>query len=136
MDISKEYLEKLFLDAKASPRLRYNIDLRNSEHDGSQRMLNILLPGTKVDIHRHPMSSESVFCLFGCLDEILYDENGLETGRIRLCPAEGKYGCQIPAGKWHTVEVHEPSVIFEAKDGRYGEDGSERFTDWHKTAMR
>ena len=28
-------------------------------------------------------------------------------------------------GAWHTVEVVEPSVIYEAKDGKYGEDGSE-----------
>lgn len=42
-----------------------------------------------------------------------------EVQRIRLCPAEGKYGCQVPKGAWHTVEVIEPSVIFEAKDGAY-----------------
>ena len=26
--------------------------------------------------------------------------------------------------RYHTVEVLEPSVIYEAKDGKYGEDGS------------
>lgn len=39
--------------------------------------------------------------------------------RIHLCPTEAKYGCQIQKGAWHTVEVIEPSVIFEAKDGAY-----------------
>ena len=68
MEITEEYLEELFKEADASPRLRTNVDLRNSEHDGSQRMLNVLLPGTKVDIHRHPMSSESVLCLVGRID--------------------------------------------------------------------
>ena len=34
-------------------------------------------------------------------------------------------GGVVPAGVWHTVEVLEPSVIYEAKDGKYGEDGSE-----------
>ena len=72
MEITEEYLEELFKEADASPRLRTNVDLRNSEHDGSQRMLNVLLPGTKVDIHRHPMSSESVLCLVGRIDEVLY----------------------------------------------------------------
>lgn len=33
----------------------------------------------------------------------------------------------MPQGAWHTVEVIEPSVIYEAKDGKYGEDGSETF---------
>ena len=42
-----------------------------------------------------------------------------------ICPAEGLYGVQIPVGAWHTIHVIEPSVIFEAKDGRFGEDGSE-----------
>lgn len=126
MEITDELIARLFEEAALNPRLRVNVDLRNSASDASQRMLNALLPGTKVDIHRHPMSSESVVCLRGCLDEVLYDGTGKETGRIRLCPAEGKYGCQIQAGVWHTVEVFEPSVIFEAKDGRYCEDGSER----------
>ncbi len=42
-----------------------------------------------------------------------------EVQRIHLNPTEAKYGCQIPKGAWHTVEVIEPSVIFEAKDGAY-----------------
>ena len=126
MEITDELIARLLGEAALNPRLRVNVDLRNSASDASQRMLNALLPGTKVDIHRHPMSSESVVCLSGCLDEVLYDGTGKETGRIRLCPAEGKYGCQIQPSVWHTVEVFEPSVIFEAKDGRYGEDGSER----------
>ena len=126
MEFSKEFIDRLFEEAAANPRLRTNVDMRNSAADASQRMLNALLPGTKVDIHRHPMSAESVICLCGKLDEIMYDDNGKETGRIHLSPTDGLYGFQIPAGAWHTVEVFEPSVIFEAKDGRYGEDGSER----------
>ena len=127
MEFTKDFIEKLFAEAAGNPRLRTNVDLRNSGSDHSQRMLNALLPGTKVDIHRHPASSESVVCCCGKLDEVLYDDCGNETGRITLCPSEGRYGCQIPAGAWHTVEVFEPSVILEAKDGRYGEDGSERW---------
>lgn len=127
MEFTKGFIENLFAEAAGNPRLRTNVDLRNSGSDSSQRMLNALLPGTKVDIHRHPMSSESVVCLCGRLDEVLYDACGNETDRITLCPSEGRYGCQIPAGAWHTVEVFEPSVILEAKDGRYGEDGSERW---------
>lgn len=102
------------------------MDMRNSASDNSQRMLNALIPGTKVDIHRHLKSAESVICLKGRLDEILYDDYGQEIERICLSPIDGMYGCQVPAGVWHSVEVYEPSVIFEAKDGKYGEDGSER----------
>ena len=31
----------------------------------------------------------------------------------------GVYGVQVPAGVWHTIIVHEPSVIIEIKDGAY-----------------
>ena len=136
-------LETLFAEAKENPRLRQNFDLRTSCADTSQRMLNVLLPKTKVPIHQHEDTTETVICLCGKLDEIIYEEvvsyendtTGFSQGmdaqnvsrkvsyqevqRIHLNPAEAKYGCQIPKGAWHTVEVIEPSVIFEAKDGAY-----------------
>ena len=90
-------------------------------------MLNALLPGTVVPVHRHPQSNENVLLLCGKLVEIIYDENGNEIERIHLDPSVGNYGCFVPQGAWHTVEVLEPSVIYEAKDGKYGEDGSETF---------
>ena len=154
MEINKDFLSKLFEQAKENSRLRQNYDLRTSPADNSQRMLNALLPGTAVPIHRHPNSTETVICLCGKLDEVIYEEvvsyektsledfqqsmdaqdiarkvEYREVQRIHLCPAQAKYGCQIPKGAWHMVEVIEPSVIFEAKDGKYGEDSSETLAD-------
>ena len=138
--IDNKLLDTLFTKANDNPRFRLNYDLRTSVDDQSQRMLNALLPGTEVAIHRHPNSSESVVCLCGRMDVVVYDEvvtyvqdgedkkrkvSYNETERISLTPVEGKFGCSIPKGAWHTVEVFEPSVIFEAKDRAYGEDGSE-----------
>lgn len=125
MELNKEFLGKLFEQAMANPRLRQNFDLRTSANDNSQRMLNALLPGTVVPIHRHPNSTENVLLLCGKLVEVFYDENGNEKERIHLDPSLGNYGCVVPQGEWHSVEVLEPSVIYEAKDGKYGEDGSE-----------
>ena len=144
MEINKDLIDSLFVQAKVNPRLRQNYDLRTSSADTSQRMLNALLPRTVVPIHRHEDTTETVICLCGRLDEVIYEEvttygnaatdaapMGMDTQdvvrkveyrevqRIHLCPAEAKYGCQIPKGAWHTVEVIEPSVIFEAKDGMY-----------------
>ena len=127
MEINKVLLDNLFEQAKVNPRLRQNLDLRTSSADTSQRMLNALLPGTVVPIHRHPMSTENVLILCGKLVEVLYDVDGNETERILLDPSVGNYGCVVPQGVWHSVEVLEPSVIYEAKDGKYGEDGSETF---------
>ena len=154
MEFEKDFLGKLFEQATENPRLRQNFDLRTSPADKSQRMLNALLPGTVVPIHRHPNSTETVICLCGKLDEVIYEKvisydksssedfqqsmdaqdiarkvEYREVRRIHLCPAQAKYGCQIPKGAWHTVEVIEPSVIFEAKDGKYGEDSSETLDD-------
>ncbi len=136
MTINQELLEKLFEEAKVNPRLRTNLDLRTSAEDGSQRMLNAMLPGTEVAIHRHPMSNENVILIKGRLDEVLYEEvvsaDGKitlrESERIHLCPEFGAYGCKVPKGVWHTVEVLEPSVIYEGKDKKYGGDGSETYT--------
>ena len=127
MEINKDLLDNLFEQAKGNPRLRQNLDLRTSSADTSQRMLNALLPGTVVAIHRHPQSTENVFLLCGKIVEVICDENGNEIERIHLDPSVGNYGCIVPQGAWHTVEVLEPSVIYEAKDGKYGEDGSETF---------
>lgn len=128
--IDKELIKDLFDKAIVSERKRMNYDLRTSSNDGSQRMLNALLPGTSVPIHRHPYSNENVILLCGKLVEVLYDAEGNETERIHLDPSVGNFGCVVPASSWHTVEVLEPSVIYEAKDGKYGEDGSEIFDEY------
>ena len=133
--INEELLDGLYKQAAESERLRQNFDMRTSAENGSQRMLNAMLPGTEVAIHRHPMSNENVILIKGRLDEVLYEEVTSEDGkvtlkeseRIHLCPEDGTYGCQVPKGVWHTVEVLEPSVIYEGKDKKYGEDGSETF---------
>ncbi len=119
MIIDEIFLESLLERATESERRRANYDLRNGEDDKSQRMLNVLLPGTQVPIHRHRETSETVVVLSGRLTEILYDDRGVECARFDLCPAEGRFALQIPKGQWHTVIVNEPCVIFEAKDGAY-----------------
>jgi cupin fold WbuC family metalloprotein len=135
------FLDGLLQQAKESPRLRQNYDLRNSSEDTSQRMLNALQPGTQVPIHRHETTAETVVCLCGKLEEIIYEEvieyikdndaksfdggdvmrkvSYRETARYLLSPTEGNHGMQIPPNTWHSINVIEPSIIFEAKDGKY-----------------
>lgn len=158
--------------ARESERLRMNFDLRTTAEDGSRRMLalltsvatrpnmrarwssllhrlNALEVGTRLPIHRHLKSSETVICLEGCLDWVFYEEQSsgverceerpnmdaggqvhdgevaadescfVETARFWVCPREGQYGIQVPLGAWHSVVVHEASTIFEGKDGKY-----------------
>lgn len=121
MKLDKQLIDNLFEQASNNTRLRQNFDLRTSPGDSSQRMLNALLPGTEVAVHKHPMSNENVILLVDKMDEVQFSEDGkTEVERIHLDPSTGNFGCVVPADTWHTVEVFEPSVIYEGKDGRYG----------------
>lgn len=121
MKITKAILNDLTAKAKASPRKRMNMDLRNGIDDKSQRMLNAIEPESIVPIHRHQKSSETVVCLRGRVVEEYYDE--LErtcTETIELTPNGQTVALNIPAGQWHTIRSLESgSVILEVKDGKF-----------------
>ena len=147
IQIDKNLILQLLDQAVVNPRLRQSYDLRNSENDDCQRLLYALMPGTKIDIHRHPNSNETFVCLCGKVVEVLYEEDSplvdfpmgmdaqyvvnvkrfKESARYMLDPSIGNFGCVVPQGAWHTVEVLEPSVILETKEGIYGDDGTEKF---------
>lgn len=120
MLITQSILSTLTAQAKASPRLRQHFDLRNSEHDQSQRMLNALEPGTELPIHRHLHTSESVAMLRGKAFWIFYDDQGHETSRHLIEAGGENPGIVVPMGQWHTLECLESgTVIMECKDGEY-----------------
>lgn len=120
MVIDNAVLDRLSEEAKRSPRLRMNLDMRTSENDTSQRMLNALEPGTELPVHRHRFSSESCLLVRGMAEEILYDDAGRELQRIRMRAGGDCVGINIPAGQWHKiVSLEAGTVIFEAKDGAY-----------------
>ena len=121
MKITQAILDNLTEQAKTSPRLRMNLDLRNSAEDQSQRMLNAIEPGSPLPIHRHQKSSETVVCLRGRLVEEYYDElERICTERIELSPNGPVVALNIPAGQWHTVLALESgTVILEMKNGKY-----------------
>lgn len=125
MVIDTNILKELFEEAKNSPRLRMNKDMRTSTSDSSQRMLNALLPGTVLPIHRHQHTTEFMTLLSGRVEQIYYDDNGNATEHFILDPREGTYAISIPQGQWHNTIALEPSIIFEAKDGAYVPIGME-----------
>ena len=120
MIIDNHQLDNLTSQAKASPRLRMNMDLRNSAEDKSQRMLNALEPGTVMPIHRHMASSETVTLLRGKIRWHFYDDVGKETESVVL-DANGDVRCiNVEKARWHSLECLESgSVLFESKDGKY-----------------
>jgi len=127
MKITQALLDKLTAEAKASPRLRMNYDLRNSDKDQSQRMLNAIEPGSPMPIHRHQNTSETVVCLRGKLVWEYYDElERICTEAIELTPNGPIVALNVPAGQWHTVRALESgSVILEMKEGSYEPLGDE-----------
>lgn len=137
MKITQAILDDLTAKAKESPRLRMNLDLRNSVEDQSQRMLNAIEPESVVPIHRHQNTSETVVCLRGRVVEEYYDVDqgeGLTVNgdqdvqepeaklieEIELTPNGPVVAVNIPAGQWHTIRSLESgSVILEVKDGKF-----------------
>lgn len=121
MKITRQLLDSLTEQAKGSPRLRMNLDLRNSAEDQSQRMLNAIEPGSVVPVHRHRKTSETVVCLRGRLVEEFYDELGrMCEEAVELAPDGPIVALNVPMGQWHTVRAIESgTVILECKDGPY-----------------
>ena len=144
MILDNTLLDSLMEQAAASPRLRMNFDLRTSPEDSSQRMLNALLPGTVLPIHRHTKTTEVLVLLRGKMEEIFYEEGSesvwdgdshcmdlcrkrvlRETSRVLLEAGGEVQGLSIPVGQWHGINVLEPTVILECKDGKYEPLGEE-----------
>ena len=120
MNIDSLLLDKLTAEAKASPRLRMNLDLRNSAADSSQRMLNAIEPGSVVPVHRHRGSSETLVVLRGRVVEEYYDSEGVCVATYELAAGGPAFGLNIPAGQWHSLRALDPgTVILEMKDGAY-----------------
>lgn len=119
MIIDDQLLDNVTVKAEESPRLRMNYNLHDSLDAKAQRLINVLLPGTPLPIHRHKHTAETYIILRGKMFVVFYNDLGAQTERILLDPTNGNYGVQIPKGQWHGIEVIEPSAIFEVKDGPY-----------------
>ena len=120
MKITRELLDSLTAQAKESPRLRMNLDLRNSSADTSQRMLNAIEPGSVVPIHRHRSTSETFVVLRGRVEEEFYDDSGTLEDVCEVSAGGEVCALNIPQGKWHTLKALESgTVILEMKDGKY-----------------
>ena len=120
MRIDVTLLDELTAQAKSSPRLRMNLDLRNNPNDQSQRMLNALEPGTVMPIHRHRHSSETVVVLRGKVKWVYYNDKKEVTDTFIVAPGSDLVGLSVPKGQWHSLECLETgTVIFESKDGAF-----------------
>lgn len=127
MTIDQHILDELTSKAKASPRLRMHMDLRNSEEDQSQRILNAIEPGSPERIHRHRHTSETVVCLRGRVVEEFYGKlERMCTDAIELSPNGPNVAINVPMGQWHSIRALESgTVVLAVKDGPYEPLGEE-----------
>ncbi|MCM1028050.1 MAG: WbuC family cupin fold metalloprotein [Pseudoflavonifractor sp.] len=119
MIIDDSLLDNVTAQAAASPRLRMNHNLHHSLDAKAQRLINVLLPGTVIPIHRHTFTDETYIILRGKIRVNFLNNQKEVTESFTLSPGNGSYGLQIPMGQWHSLDVLEPSAIFEVKDGPY-----------------
>lgn len=119
MIINDQLIDEVKAKAEESHRLRMNYNLHENIEAKAQRLINVLLPGSPIPVHRHNHTAETYILLRGKMFVVFYNSLGEQTARHLLDPKIGNYGVQIPKGQWHGVEVIEPSAIFEVKDGPY-----------------
>ncbi|MDE5998239.1 MAG: WbuC family cupin fold metalloprotein, partial [Muribaculaceae bacterium] len=119
MIIDSKLLDKVTEEAEESPRLRMNYNFHESLDAKAQRLINVLLPGTALPIHRHRHTAETYVLLRGRIFVVFYNDLGAQTERYLLDPTKGNYGVNIPKGQWHVIDVIDPSAIFEVKDCPY-----------------
>lgn len=120
MKLNEELFLQLASKAAKLPRLRLAYDLRDSSNEGCQRMLNVLQPGTKTQIHRHRNSSETVLCIYGSAIERFYDEDGNETECVIIKAGSTMPGVVVETGRYHSLEsTDEIGVVCGFKSGNY-----------------
>lgn len=119
MTITQAILDDLSAQAKASPRLRMNMNLRESLEDKCHRFLNAVEPGADIPVHHHPTKEESFILLRGKVRVTTYNDDGTIIEDIILDPLQGRYGVNIGKNVWHTIGALESSVIFECKEGPF-----------------
>lgn len=117
--IDTQLLNEVSEQAKASPRLRMNLNFHESLEDKCHRFLNAIGPGSVVPIHHHPTKEETFILLRGRLRVTTHNDDGSIIEDIILDPLEGRYGVNIGKNVWHTIEALESSVIFECKEGPF-----------------
>lgn len=119
MVFDSDFLDSLTVKAKENERLRQHYDLRNSEDDNCQMMLNAVEPGTVLKIHKHPHSSTLTIVLRGSVLIHIYNDEGVVLKSVKLttdsCP-----GFTVLENEWHNLESLETgTVIYEQKGCKY-----------------
>lgn len=120
--IDQALLDRISLQAQASPRKRKNFNFHASENDLSHRLLNAIEPGTYIPPHRHldQNKDESMVMVRGRMGAVFFDAEGNITQTALLGTGGPAAAINIPHGVFHSLVALEPgTVFFESKAGPY-----------------
>ena len=89
-------------------------------------MLNVLMSGSKSDIHRHTDTSEVLVCIYGSAIKRFCDEQSNETEVVVMKAGSDTPGVWTEQGRYHSLEAtDELEVIFESMAYRYEQGKTE-----------
>ncbi len=130
--INALFINELLEKANDSERKRTNYNFHKIASDLLQRMMNVMMPGTYVQPHKHekPDKREVFIILKGKAVFFEFDDSGKIIDHIILDPEKESFGVEIGARKWHNLVPLEPSVLYEVKDGPYNPANDKQFAPW------
>lgn len=118
---SSEDLRALTEKARASERLRTNLNIHETPEAEVQRLFLAFEPETYIRPHRHPEAHkwELFIVLQGELELLIFNDAGEIVERTILSPDATRV-VEIPPGTWHSYVCRESGTIaLEVKQGGY-----------------
>ncbi|HHR6031112.1 MULTISPECIES: WbuC family cupin fold metalloprotein [Providencia] len=120
--IDNQIVEKLYLEAKNSPRKRSHYLLHKSHQDKVQRLLIGFVKGSYVEPHFHelPHQWESFFVLDGSLRLTILDEDKNIKSTEVIGSGTSIYAVEIQPNEIHSLEcLSDNALLLEIKEGPF-----------------
>jgi cupin fold WbuC family metalloprotein len=126
-------LRKLEESARASPRLRSNLNLHDADSALLHRFVICIRRGSYVRPHRHTASHklEMATLLSGTMEWVFFDDAGRLLHRARLQAGGETMAIEVPPGTWHgLLPISDSGAFLEVKLGPYDAASDKQFAPW------
>ncbi len=125
--------DSLLQQASQMSRKRCAYNLHQSLNENAQRVVIAMQPGSYVrpHLHQEPQPYELCIVLQGCIDMLLFDEQGHLLQRLKLAAGSTQCAVELTAGQYHSLVVTEAGAVFiEVKQGPFDPAAPRYFADW------
>ena len=125
-------LESLKEGADSNPRKRIRLCSHPSPADALHEMLIVLKKGACILPHRHPNKSESIHCIEGEADLVLFTDEGEITRILSLGqPGPGRIMyCRMNTTAYHALLIRSDFFIFHETTNGPFRNGDTHFAPW------